>query len=278
MTATRISWSASAVLAAIWATRTESGSLGSTTTSCAAGLLDRGQQHAGGRPVARPAVDDDRARLLEQPRQPRAGGDGDDRASGAGRGSVARPPGRRSGSPGSGAAGPPRCRPRSPRRRRRRARGRSRAPRRRRRPASPRARRASYAAPVTVVVGRVEEVHHLVGRPAGRRSRRPARQQRLRDPARTLDLGRDPPGQRGLGGVEDHHDATAAGVDHARVAQHLELLGGAGQRLAGGGRGGGEHVAGARLARCARRSSSAASAAARQTESIVPSTGIPTAA
>ena len=106
-------------------------------------LLDRGQDHPGGRPVAGAAVHDDRAGLLEELGQAGAGGDRHDRAAGAGRRPGRLPgrrPGPRSGSPGSGAAGPPRCPPRSRPRRRRRGRGRSRAPRRPRRPASPRAR------------------------------------------------------------------------------------------------------------------------------------------
>ena len=48
----------------------------------------------------------------------------------------------------------------------------------------------------------------------------------------------------GLGGVEDHAQPAAAGVDHAGVGELLELLGGVGQGLAGGGRGRGEDVPG----------------------------------
>ena len=48
--------------------------------------------------------------------------------------------------------------------------------------------------------------------------------------------GPAPPVSDRLGGVEDHAQAAAAGVDHAGAAQHLELLGGARQRLAGRGR------------------------------------------
>ena len=73
------------------------------------------------------------------------------------------------------------------------------------------------------------------------------------------------------------HEAAAAGVDDARVAEHLELLGRAGERLAGRGGGGGEHVAGPGR-RLALGGSAAASEAARATVSIVPSTGSPTAA
>ena len=58
-----------------------------------------------------------------------------------------------------------------------------------------------------------------------------------------VDLGGDPSGQRGLGGVEDDHDATPAGVDHPGVAQHLELVRGPGQGLARRGGRDGEHVA-----------------------------------
>ena len=69
-------------------------------------------------------------------------------------------------------------------------------------------------------------------------------------------------GEHRLGRVEDHAQAPATGVDDAGVAQHRELVGRPGQRLAGRGRGVGEDVAGAG-AGLARRAASAASAAAR---------------
>ena len=60
------------------------------------------------------------------------------------------------------------------------------------------------------------------------------------------DGDRSPPCQHGLGRVEDHAEPAAAGVDHAGVAQHRQLLRGVRQGLAGGGRCLGEHVAGPR--------------------------------
>ena len=129
-----------------------------------------------------------------------------------------------------------------------------------------------------LVVG-VEEVHHLVGRAvlgevAGRaggcgiRCRCPSGRARRR---RVLT------GHRGLGRVEDHAQAPAAGVDHTRVARAAGAVGRAGEGLPGG-------VARPRAAR--RRAaprgpaarSTAAWAAALGHVRIVPSTGLPTAA
>ena len=96
-----------------------------------------------------------------------------------------------------------------------------------------------------VVVG-VEEVHHLVGRAVGRELVGRGRH-RDRPAACGRRAGRRPPaGQHRLGRVEDDAQAAAARVDDAGVTQRPQLLGGAGQRLAGRGRGGGEHVAGPR--------------------------------
>ena len=244
ITATRMSWSVSAVLAAIWAARTESWSLGSTTTSCAPDRLDRLEQHPGRGPVAGAAVDDDGAGLLEQLGQPRPRGDRDDRPAGraglrlaggdllgeVGHPDPVRPAGLDAGLDGGahvvdvdvdvpeplaadhdqGVAEP----------------GEGAAQRR------------------DGLVGGVEEVHHLVRRPAvhqvgaglGARSGRGIR-------SSGLDRRRPLAGERGLGGVEDHHDAAAAGVDHPGVAEDLELVGGPRERLAGRGGAGGEHVA-----------------------------------
>ena len=97
-----------------------------------------------------------------------------------------------------------------------------------------------------VVVG-VEEVHHLVGGSVlGEAVAVLVHLQgaRLRDVLARRGVA--PSGERRLRGVEQDDDPAAAGVDHAGPAQHVELLGRAGECLAGGGRGGGERVAGTR--------------------------------
>ncbi len=88
----------------------------------------------------------------------------------------------------------------------------------------------------------VEQIHHLVGG-AALDEVASGLEDRLRDPARTLDPGRDPARERSLGRVEDHHDAATAGVDHPGVAECLELVRGSGEGRAGGGRRRGQHVA-----------------------------------
>ena len=236
------SWSASAVRAAIWATRTESWSLGSTTTSAAPHACDRLEQLPGRGPVARAAVDHDRAGLLEQRRQPGAGGHRDDAAAGPGCGGSAgcRPlldllgevgdpdPVRTAG----GDAGLDRGAdvvdvdvdvPQALA-----ADHDQRVAERRRAPCG--------ACGIASSSASSRYITSYDGPPAAR------------SPPVAVGIGsgmrcgagatgaRAPAGQRGLGGVEDHAEPAAAGVDHPGVAQHLQLLGRAGERLARGGR------------------------------------------
>ena len=92
------------------------------------------------------------------------------------------------------------------------------------------------SAGIAVVVG-VEEVHHLVRRARRRSGRRLGTGVGIgmwRVPSGAVHGDRPPAGEHGLGRVEDHAEPAAAGVDDAGVAQHRELLGRPGQRLAGG--------------------------------------------
>ncbi len=88
----------------------------------------------------------------------------------------------------------------------------------------------------------VEEVHHLVRRAVGGQV---VGRERHRDVPGAQDGARrdgTASGEGGLRGVEDHAEAAAAGVDHAGVVQGLELVGRALERRAGGGGTGGDHV------------------------------------
>ena len=72
-------------------------------------------------------------------------------------------------------------------------------------------------------------------------------------------------------GVEEQDEAGAAGVDHAGLGQHGQLLGRAGHGVGGRRAGGVEH--GSTSAAPPAAAEPAASAAARATVRIVPSTG-----
>ena len=255
--------------------------MGRTTTSAAPDPAIGLEQHPGRGPVARAALDHDRAGVAEQPGQAGPGRDRDDPAAGAGLGAArgggdllgevgdpdpVRPAGRDAGldrgadvvdvdvdvpqplaaDHDQGVA-----------ERREGARAASATA------SSSASRRyiTSYAGPL------VDQVGDAPWSPGSAR-----RAERRSAPA----IGRRPVSTVSAASRIDAQPATA-GVDHAGRTELLELLGGAGERLAGGRGGRGEHVASpGRGSSAARRT--AASEAARATVRIVPSTGVPTAA
>ena len=251
ITATRSPWSDSAVRAAISAARTESASLGSTTISAAPHAVMASSSKPADGTVAGTPVDDGGAGLFEQRAQPGAGGDGDDPAPAAlglaraGRlhllGEVGDPDPVRAAGPDAGLdrgtdvvdvhVDVPQPVAADDHQRVAEA-GQGRLER-------------GHA-----VVGRVEEIHHLVRRPALDQLVRPvAADTGRRDVVgaeRRGDRRRPAPGEHRLGGVQDDTETTAAGVDDTRVGQHLELFGRARQRLPGTTGRLGEHLPGPR--------------------------------
>ena len=230
--------------AAASATPTESGSLGSTITSCARRRLDRLEDLAGARPPARAAVDHDGAGLAEQLVQARPGGDDHQRAA---VGARARLPRARSSCSAKWVTsirrGAPARMPAS-----------TAAPTSStctwtfHSPSPPTTTSESPSGPSScaqrrdgVVVG-VEQVHHLVRRPAlGQVTGRDPRD-RDRGRARRVACRRGAlAGDGGLGRVEHHAEPTTAGVDDAGVAPGCGSCSGVRARASRAALGGGAH-------------------------------------